>query len=143
MLDKNFLNSFLKINSASDHLTDDEVRTTLVNAGWSQAEIDAAISLLRSGAGGIDLPQGEGAAAFRPELEFSSEQLSGFLGVDIQIDPAKLHAGGYYASVNSFPVREMIVRAALATTVIALSLCIAGALGFCFIYYLEIGPFAP
>jgi hypothetical protein len=76
-------------------------------------------------------------------MEFNSQQLSSFLGVDIEVDPTKMRGLNYHSSSQAYPVREMLFRAAIATSVVALSISIAAGLGFCFLYFLEIGPFRP
>lgn len=143
MLDKNFLTSFLRLNNASEQLTDDDVRATLARAGWTSSESEAAIALLRRGSGNLDLPNQGSATAFRPDMEFSSTQLSNFLGVDIQIDPHRLGQGSYsyHAAGSTYSVRQVVLRALYGTLIFSLSLGIAGAMGFSFLYFLEIGPF--
>ncbi len=142
MLDKLFLQSFLKVNNASESMSDEEVRAVLTKAAWSKSEIDAAIALLRTGSGnGSIVAQTSGGNAFNPNMEFSSKQLSSLLGVDIAIDPRNI-AYHYPAGVGHSPaLRDMVVRVISGLAVVTLALGLALGLGISFLYYLKIGPF--
>lgn len=92
MLDKHFLDSFLKLNHTSAQMTQGEITSVLRAAGWQAADIESALSLLENNGQNINTPPppSPNTSTFRPEMDFSSEQLSKLLGVDIVIDPALL-----------------------------------------------------
>lgn len=139
MLDKHFVESFLRLNNADTKMSDAEVHDVLARAGWSEPEISAAIALLR-GTANMHMPPVNGVgASFRPDMEISSTQLSSLLGVNVNIDPAKMH---YPAGVVS-PGRQTLVQVFQIFAVITLSLALAAALGVSLLYYLQIGPFDP
>lgn len=93
MLDKRLLDSVLKLNRVSDQMTEGEVAAVLNRAGWSQAEIDSALVLLRSGADKTlseAMTEKKDPSSYRPGMEFTSDQLSELLGIDVQLDPRAL-----------------------------------------------------
>jgi hypothetical protein len=135
MLDKHFLQSFLRVNT-SERMSDAEVREVLIKAGWGEHEIAAGLALLRNKA----MPVEESKQSFRPDLEFSSEQLSALLGVDISIDPHALTER--QAAAQALSPREVAAQAALVIGVIVLSLGLAIGGGIFALFMLELGPFA-
>ncbi len=143
MLDRHFLQSFLKVNNASPSMSDEEVRNVLTKAAWSKSEIDAAMTLLRTGAQGSITPHSPGADVFNPNMEFSSKQLSNLLGVDVVVDPGRLqyqYPAGAHAGAST--THTVIVRIISGFGIAILSLGLAIAVGTSFLYYLKIGPFA-
>lgn len=142
MVDKNFLQSFLKLNTPSDRMTDSDVRSVLSRAGWAQTEIEAALALLKSGVpGGGMVPQMAGVgvpAVMQPTTEFSSEQLSRLLGVDVEVDPDRVRKR--QAPVDA---KSVIVRIIVVLLIVILSLSLAAALGAFLLYVMQIGPFKP
>lgn len=135
MLDKHFLDSFLKINNASSAMTNIEVSSVLKNAGWSQSEIDGALALLRNGAS-----EGkEGTVPFRPDMDFSSSQLSHLLGVDVTLDPQTLYVPGGISAPHS---HNLMTQFFVGLLIVCISLSLAAGVGFASAHFLEIGPFA-
>ncbi len=136
MLDKNFVESFLRVNDASKSMSDTEVRTILGKAGWSESEVSAAVTLLRSestpkiGADDTHLP-------FRPGMEFSSSQLSQLLGVDVVIDPGRLSEGQGAIREKTFSIQQVLSIIG----VISLATGLAIGAGIFSAFLLEIGPF--
>lgn len=137
MLDKHFLQSFLKVNNASAQMSDAEVHGILGKAGWSQSEVEAAIALLRSQAGSLGTPP----VNLNAGMEFSSSQLSNLLGVDVEIDPASLRRHSYHAASGVGATHDMFVHFFMGCVIVILSLVAASALGILFLYFFEIGPF--
>ncbi len=135
MLDKHFLDSFLKINNASGAMTDAEVSSVLKKAGWSESEVDSALVLLRSGAAGGK----EETVPFRPDMDFSSSQLSNLLGVDVALDPQALYVPGGISSPRS---RNLMTQFFVGLLIVCISLSLAAGVGFASAHFLEIGPFA-
>lgn len=138
MLDKNFLQSFLKVNNASENMSDAEVRKVLETAGWSQTEIDAALSLLRTGVQGSTETIGKPLARFHPDMEFSSNQLSSLLGLDVTIDPENVKRGITGVATSGHIFSDIIFWFFI--TVLATAL--AAGMGVGSAYYFQLGPFA-
>jgi len=145
MLDKHFLESFLKINNASAQMPDAEVKDVLSKGGWTASEVEAALALLRSDAGNAQalfMPQTASlGVSFRPETDVSSDQISSLLGVDVEIDPRRVR--GHHAAFAGGPAayRETFIRTATASAIVLLSLGIAASVAMGFFFLLEIGPF--
>jgi len=135
MLDKNFLQSFLRVNNASPDMSDAEVRTVLGRAGWSESEIAAAIVLLRTETPSVQ--KGEANLPFRPDMEFSSSQLSELLGVDVVIDPGRMHTQEGILQGTSFSLRHALS----VMGIIFLATGLALGAGIFSAYMFEIGPF--
>jgi hypothetical protein len=134
MLDRHFLDSFLKLNHTSPTMSDEEVSAVLSKAGWSKSEIDSALILLQKGA----VPSSsQGNVPFRPDMEFSPSQLSSLLGVDVKLDPSIMR--GASASIDG---REVVVRTFFGFGIVLVSLSIAALIGLGSMHFLEIGPFA-
>lgn len=139
MLDKNFLQSFLKVNHASENASDEEIRKILSAAGWSKGESDAAVLLVRTGVGSLSDSSTFGANAFRPDMEFSSNQLSSMLGVDVVIDPGKVRDGGVGRVASPEKLSHQI---GLGVGITVLALSVAAGMGIGSAYFFQLGPFA-
>ena len=136
MLNRHFLNSFLKVNNSAATMSDTDVSEVLTKAGWSRSEIDSALILLNNnGAAGSAAKE---EVRFRPDMEFSSGQLSSLLGVDVKIDPNALRSNG----MTAVQVRSMTLQVFFACATIILSLALAAGVAIASVHYLEIGPFA-
>ncbi len=139
MLDKNFLQSFLKVNNASETMSDADVRKVLQTAGWSESEVVAAVSLLRSGSTSPDASIGQSMKNFRSDMEFSSSQLSDLLGIDVVIDPHRVRNGVLIHADNT---KFIIARVLTSVGIAALAIGLALSMGVGSAYLFEIGPFA-
>lgn len=135
MLDKNFLQSFLRVNNGSEDMPDTEVQQVLELAGWSKSEIDAALALLH---GNGDSPRRtitESSTNFRSDMEFSSSDLSDLLGVDVVIDPANVRTS--LVAKKKAASRVMIVGVSIALLAFGLAM----SMGFGSAYLFGIQPF--
>jgi hypothetical protein len=147
MLDKQFLQSFLKLNNASDKMSDAEVRGVLDKAGWTQSEAEAALALLRSNVENAESLFASknvtlGGTHFSPGVDASSTQISSLLGVDVEIDPRRLRQ--QRASLASpEALHHTLMRTAIGSAIVLLSVGIAAMVGMGFFFFLEIGPFRP
>jgi hypothetical protein len=147
MLDKQFLQSFLKLNNASEQMSDADVRGVLSGAGWTESEAEAAIALLRSdaqNAQSLFASQSAtlGGTSFRPGSdEVSSSQISSLLGVDVEIDPRRLRQ--HAALANPQALHHTLVRTMIGSAIVVFSMGLAAMVGMGFFFFLEIGPFRP
>ncbi len=132
MLDRHFLEAFLKLNNTSEQMTEGEVRSVLTAAGWSEGEVAAALNILQQKG---DQPTPEETQElsphhFRPDFEFSSNQLSHLLGVDVQLDPEAISQERTLA-----PSREEIVfKMMVGCAVVCVSLGVVAAVGLWAVY---------
>lgn len=136
MLDKNFLQSFLHVNNASESMSDVEVRAVLQKAGWSESEVLTALALLRSKTN----PSTESAGTHMPfhqGMEFSSSQLSHLLGVDVEIDPGRLQTYQGAVSGSTFSLQQLISGVGI----VLLATGLAVGAGLFLAYVSETGPF--
>lgn len=127
-------------------MSDAEIKNVLAQAGWTESETEAALSLLHTNAGNAEslfTPQSVKLGGnFRPDGSFSSDQISSLLGVDVELDPRRVRQRqAVLASAEG--LRETLFRTAFASAIVALSLGIAASIGMGFFYILEIGPFRP
>ena len=146
MLDKNFIQSFLKVNDAPEHMSDSDVKALLSRAGWTQTEVDAALAVLKGGAsiGAGSTPQFAGGPVYQPVNEFSSQQLSKLLGVDVEVDPGKVRRAGVYSTLDDdapLRPRDAVMNSTLTIAAVFLSVAVTAVLGFMFLYLFGIGPF--
>ncbi len=140
MLDRNFLQSFLRVNNASEAMSNEDIAKILLRAGWLQTETDAAIALLRSNTNESMYSDKRKATGFRPDMDFSSAQISTLLGIDVVIDPNKLST---HPRAPGQTARVALLHFAFVASVIVLAVGIALGTGIGSAYYFEIGPFDP
>ena len=135
MLDKNFLQSFLRVNNGSEDMPDTKVQQVLELAGWSKSEIDAALALLHGAADSPRRTITESSTNFRSDMEFSSSELSDLLGVDVVIDPANVRTSLIAKKKAASKVMMVGVSIALLAFGLAMSM------GFGSAYLFGIQPF--
>ncbi len=123
MLDKQFLDSVLRLNHSSAAMTDGEVAAVLEKAGWKPEDIESALVMLHT----TEEDSAEDAsrtlgASFRPDMDFSSKDLSKLLGVDVTLDPERVgvQERNFASGARDFGIRFMI-----GTSVVLLSLGLA------------------
>lgn len=140
MLDKAFVESFLRVNNTSTDVSDDEIKSVLYNAKWSSGEIESALALLRGKVGEnnvIAVSKGEGSL-FRPDFDYSSDKLSVLLGVDVVIEPEALYHPSAPLNVK---IWLHIRRFFSGLLIVVLSIAIAVTVGFLIAYVMQAGPF--
>lgn len=123
-------------------MSEGEVRSILTKAGWGQSEIEASLGILKGSEDQDSLIalQGGDPQAFRPDMEFSSQDLSRLLGIDVVIDPSILRDEDGVVVGTSW--KQKLVSAVSVLAIVLLALGLALGLGVCFAYFSEIGPFA-
>lgn len=138
MLDKEFIERFLKLNNVPITGADGEIRKALTDARWSQDEVEAALVLLRSpdSAPGIVGVSKGSAGIFRPDFNWSSEQLSALLGVDVIVNPSSLRLSSQKI-VKRHPFRNFF----RAVSMVIIAVIFAAVVGLLAAYTLEAGPF--
>lgn len=130
MIDRHFLTCFLRLNNVDPQASPGEVRAVLESARWPQEDIEHALALCAGSENRIDVP-------FRPDMQWSSPQLSSLLGVDVVVDPAQVKfEQGHMRSLH-----RIFEHALLCVSICTAALGVAALLGFGLMYYLEIGPF--
>jgi hypothetical protein len=87
MIDKHFIDSFLKLNNLTVDETDETLREAFTKAAWTPEETDKALNILRGTSEEPVVSNMRTDAAFKPAMTHSSEQLSLLLGADVKIDP--------------------------------------------------------
>ena len=137
-MDRNFVRLFLKVNDASESMPDEVIAQVLERAGWSAEDITLGINLLCAQHKPSLTNTKENI--FRSDLEFSSDQLSRLLGVDVVIDPQRIHSsqGQVMAGVGG---QSTLSKALSAVAIMILASGLAVGAGIFAAYFFEIGPF--
>ena len=138
MLDKGFVERFLRLNNVSASSSDEEIKTALGQAKWSEAEINTALTLLRDqslGSSVVAVSKGQ-SSIFRPDFDWSSEELSALLGVDVVVDPNALRK----SSAKLVRKRHM-ANVVAGVFVVLLAFVLALSIGAFVAYSLGAGPF--
>ncbi len=133
MFQKSDIETILKINGVSPKSSQDEIRLVLQRASYSEAEIEAALSLLESNTTTFYEKNTELNKIFRTTEALKPAEISSLLGIEVKI-----------AGVNSVPskkVQEMSLLQTLIVVVMAITLAAFGVLGA--MYFYEVGVFHP
>ncbi|MBI4087143.1 hypothetical protein HY416_04165 [Candidatus Kaiserbacteria bacterium] len=138
MMDKRFIDSYLRINNVDERASEATVRKTLGDARWPKEEIEEAI-LVRNGdeAAKARLIQKEKERTFRPDMDWSSTKLSTLLGTDVVIDPKLFQTYAHRQEQAGGGVRTILFGLSIA----AIATIIAAGIGVALLYFLEMGPF--
>lgn len=140
MIDKAFIESFLRVNNTSVDDSDDAIKNVLHKAKWTGDEIKSALALLRGKAGVtnvVAVSKGKGSI-FRPDFNYSSDKLSVLLGVDVVIDPSSLH---YSIDSPYTKLKHSIEQFFIGLFIVLISLVVAVGIGFFIAYITQVGPF--
>lgn len=137
MMDKRFLESFLRLNNISANAPAAEVEAVLTRANWPKEEIQEAL-LTRSGAGATTTRSlFNHGQTFRPDMQWPSAQISSLLGIDVIVDPHALRLSA--TTHERFAQMAQRTLSWLATGVTAA--LIATGIGVALAYFFKIGPF--
>ena len=140
MMDKRFLESFLRLNNIGNSASKEEVTRALVQAHWPPEQIEEAL-LLRTSThtptASQQLAQKREKQVFRPDMDWSSSKLSLLLGTDVVVDPASLRIGFSDAAQS----RMLGKKFAVGFGVTLAAMAIAASLGIGLMYFFGIGPF--
>ncbi len=137
MLDKRFVERFLKLNHVAVDAPAAEIKSVLTKARWNTEEIETALMLVQ----GTDpnaqekLRQRESERAFRPDIDWSSSKLSSLLGIDVVVDPRHIRMPALQEKVAHLS-RKML----LGCSAIVFALVTAALLGVLLMYLLGLGP---
>ncbi len=138
MMDKRFLESFLRLNNISVNAPAAEVEAALTRANWPKEEIqEALLTRARDDGAALTLPKLNHGQAFRPDMELPSERLSSLLGIDVIVDPTALRLSATTHEHFAEMRRKVLSWLAAGATAIL----IAAAIGIAFAYFFEIWPF--
>lgn len=133
-MNKNQIQSVLKINGCTGDCSDEQIREILLGARYSEAEVERALQILRE----RDLTQTVRAdglhTVFYTDNHLRASEISGLLGIDVDVDFDTRKAKE--EQVPRFTFFEIIVIAALAS-VFAISGTVL------YMYMNQIGIFHP
>ena len=138
MVDKQFFESFLRVNKLNTGVSAAQIESMLNAARWTPQDIKEAL-LIYSGkdpSAGASTEKSENRLLFRPDMEWSSSKLSSLLGMDVVIDPKS------FRMPSSTETRRNIGKKIVIGLCIAIAaVTIAGGIGAGLMYLFEIGPF--
>lgn len=138
MLDRHFVESFLRLNNLAAQLPDETIKKALRDADWSEEEAERAIKLLRNEDSQIQSVNTISRAAelLAPHKLRTSEDLSLLLGVDVIVDPRSVRAAR--ARDHGHQTGKSIL---IYTTAFLAAIAFAVLVGWLFMYYGGIGPY--
>ena len=86
MINRQHLNTLLKINGLATTAPDTDIRSTLLAANYNDTEIESALLLLKQNIGG-NQPRTDGLyKVFYSDTHLKSAEISNLLGIDVSID---------------------------------------------------------
>jgi len=113
MIDKNHIKTILKINGIAPTAPNEEIRTILLSAQFSNDEVETALTVLREN---VDTNETriEGLhKVFRSDKGLKSGEISALLGIDVNIQSAHIAT----ADNKSFAVIYYIILWALSVAI--------------------------
>lgn len=132
MFQKSDILTILKINGVSPAADPAEIKQVLERASYSEAEIEAALSLLKTSTTNYYDKHTELNKVFRTTEALKPSEISALLGIEVQVacvDSPQSYDG------------KMNWWQSVVVTIFALTLAIAGILGA--MYFYEVGMFHP
>ncbi len=139
MLEKGFVERFLKLNHVAPNASADEIRAVLTEARWAPEEVEAAVILVQ-GADEVAraaLLERHKEKTFRPDMDWSSQKLSSLLGIDVVVDPKAFKTNTTLHIQAADMGRRLLVGLGATLAALVVALC----LGVLLMYVLEVGPF--
>ena len=132
MFQKSDIETILKINGVSPKASPEEIKLVLERASYSQAEIEAAFSLLQTNTTNFYDKRNELNKIFRTTEALKPAEISSLLGIEVKV-----------AGVETVYSKdqEMSLMQTLVVAVLALTLAVTGVLGA--MYFYEVGIFHP
>lgn len=138
MIDKRFVDSFLRLNNVAVGASAEEIRSVLTQAHWAPREIEEALwAHTYDGAGTRASEQAHHELTFRPDMPWSSSALSSLLGIDVVIDPQSFRIPATTKERLAGTGKKIFVG----FCIMAVSVAVAIGLGIGLMYLFGIGPF--
>ena len=138
MIDKRFVESFLRLNNVGAHAPPTEIKTVLTQAHWLPEEIEEAILTQSTDKGAQQaLAQKRHEPVFRPDMDWSSSQLSSLLGTDVIIDPKAFHTN----ATKEVRVAHIGKKVFVGLCVTGIALAVAVGISVTLMYFSGMGPF--
>ena len=133
MTQRRFIEHILKLNNTSKDAPEEELRALFEQAAWTAKDIDEAIQLCTT----LNVDDQDVASStvgtFRPDREWSSEQLSSLLGVAVVTNPAE------QTELHESERKEESAHATYTVLIAgACALCAVGALGVVLMYVFNV-----
>ena len=138
MIDKRFVESFLRLNNISTTASTAEIRTILTQAHWPPEQIKEALLLYTTdGTIAQALSKRQPSQMFRPDMDWSSSNLSSLLGTDVIVDPQAFHA----SVVQKVQFADMGKKMLIGLSIALIAVAIAASTGIGLMYFFEVGLF--
>jgi ABC-type phosphate/phosphonate transport system permease subunit len=138
MIDKKFVESFLRLNGVPATARVAEIQTLLVKAGWPQEQVKEALLLYTSDATMSEaLAEKKQPQAFRPDMDWSSSKISSLLGTDVILDPSSFRA----SLAKKMQFSDMNKKIFICLCIATIATLIAVGIGIALMYFFEVGPF--
>lgn len=90
MIDRKHIESILQANGITPTANDEEIRSVLVSAKWSENEVDTALSVLKENTQNFETHIDTLHKIFRTDESLSSHEISNLLGIDVDL-PSREH----------------------------------------------------
>lgn len=132
MINKNQIESILKINGVSSTSGDEVIRSVLLSARYNNDEVDTAIMVLRENVK-TNKTRVEGLhKIFRTDEALMPEEISQLLGIDVDVESV--------SAINS-KARSFSNAQLVAVWFLSVALALAGILAYMYLY--KVGVFHP
>ncbi len=137
MIDKQFVESFLRLNNVAATASTAEIRTVLTEANWPPEQVREALLVYNTDPAISQALAQKPSQTFRPDMDWSSSRLSSLLGVDVVVDPRSFRASITREVLLEDPRKKILIGLCTTVTAVAIAASICAGL----MYFFEVGPF--
>ena len=88
MIERRSIETFLRVNGIPPTAKDEEIRSVLISARWSENEIDTALMVLKENTISKETHIDQLHKVFNSDSRLNSSEISSLLGIDVQISGA-------------------------------------------------------
>lgn len=121
-MSRNQLQMLLKINGYTEQATDDEIRSVLSHAKYSDGEIEQALLILRQHDIAPMIRSDGLHTVFYTDNRLRPSEIAGLLGVDVRFDPRQFNQSqkpdNYLSSTETMVIIGLALVVALVTTLL-------------------------
>lgn len=132
MLTKEHIEKILHLNGVEPAAGDDQVKAVLLRARWNQADVDAALLVLRTDTTSGERHHNDAERLFHSDGRLSPEMVSSLLGLDLSVQ------------LKDVPLdlnKTAQLRIDGVVLIILVALCVAVATLTVGMWFFEVGPF--
>lgn len=134
MIDKQHIENFLRANGMSTTRKDEEIRSMLLSARWSEKEVDTALMILKENTVSKETHVDTLHKVFRSDERLTPAEVTALLGIEMNVSTSDL---------TSYAEQRISVERTSSTIAVVLSIVIAVASVVYVMYREQAGFFHP